>query len=172
MRSPPYSTMTGNPYFGLRFYGTKNLVLGAITLNLSSGMGIRFDRDQAANSNVKMGTIRVTGASSHAVEIFNIDGLNIDAVYATNVGESGLLIQTSTNVWVGLVNGNNVGAGTGYGTLRFANRNGRLASGSYATNGKRTCFIPSLSLSFPLSCTLSLSFPPSLYSLFFFGILN
>jgi hypothetical protein len=130
----PYLTMTGNPYFGLRFYGTKNLVLGAITLNLSAGIGIRFDRDQAANSNVKMGTIRVTGATSHAVEVFNIDGLNIDAVYATNVGESGLLIQTSTNVWVGLVNGNNVGAGTGYGTLRFANRNGRLSNGAYTTN--------------------------------------
>lgn len=127
--------MTGNPYFGLRFYGVKNLVLGAITMNLSSGLGIRFDRDGAANSNVKMGTIRVTGASSHAVETFNIDKLDIDAVYATNCGESGLLIQTSTNVWVGLVNGNNVGAGTGYGTLRFANRNGRLSSGAYTTNG-------------------------------------
>lgn len=127
--------MTGNPYFGLRFYGVKNLVLGAITMNLSSGMGIRFDRDGAPNSNVKMGTIRVTGASSHAVETFNINKLDIDAVYATNCGEAGLLIQTSTNVWVGLVNGNNVGAGTGYGTLRFANRNGRLSNGAYTTNG-------------------------------------
>lgn len=101
--------MTGSPYFGLRFYGTKNLVLGEITMTLSAGIGIRFDRDQAANSNVKMGTIRVTGASSHAVETFNIDGLTIDAVYAKDCGESGLLIQTSTNVKVGLVDGNNVG---------------------------------------------------------------
>lgn len=127
--------MTGNPYFGLRFYGATDLTLGQITMNLSGGMGIRFDRDQAANKNVKMGTVRVTGASSHAIETFNIDTLNIDAVYATNCGESGLLIQTSTNVWVGLVNGQNVGTGTGYATLRFANRNGRLSSGSYSTNG-------------------------------------
>lgn len=33
----PYLTMTGNPYFGLRFYGTRDLVLGQITMNLSGG---------------------------------------------------------------------------------------------------------------------------------------
>ncbi|KAK0099381.1 hypothetical protein ONS95_003545 [Cadophora gregata] len=130
----PYLTMTGNPYFGLRFYGTKGLTLGQITMNLSGGLGIRFDRDQAANSNVKMDTIRVTGAGSHAVETWNIDGLTIGSVIAKDCGESGLLLQTTTNAKVGLVDGNNVGAGTGYGTLRFANRNGRLSSGSYSNN--------------------------------------
>jgi hypothetical protein len=54
--------MTGNPYFGLRFSGANNLVLGKITMNLSGGLGIRFDRDRAAQSNVKMDDIRVTGA--------------------------------------------------------------------------------------------------------------
>ena len=58
----PYLTMTGNPYFGLRFSGANNLVLGKITMNLSGGLGIRFDRDRAAQSNVKMDDIRVTGA--------------------------------------------------------------------------------------------------------------
>lgn len=129
----PYLTMTGNPYFGLRISGTNNLRLGAITMNLSGGLGIRFDRDAPWNYNVRMGTIRVTGAGSHAVETFNIDGLNIDAVYATNVGECGLLIQTSRNVWVGYVEGNNVAAGNGYATLRFANNNGQLANGQYTT---------------------------------------
>ncbi|KAE9569744.1 hypothetical protein CGCF415_v009070 [Colletotrichum fructicola] len=130
----PYLTMTGNPYFGLRFSGTKDLTLGAITMNLSGGLGIRFDRDLAANSNVKMGVIRVTGAGSHAVETWNIDGLNIDQVIARNVGESGLLLQKTTNARVGLVDGNNVGAGTGYGTLRFANNNGQNPNGNYNTN--------------------------------------
>jgi hypothetical protein len=55
-------------------------------------------------------------------------------VTARNVGQSGLLIQRSRNVWVGLVDGNNVAAGTGYATLRFANNNGQLANGSYSTN--------------------------------------
>ncbi|KAF5526914.1 hypothetical protein CGCA056_v001649 [Colletotrichum aenigma] len=130
----PYLTMTGNPYFGLRFSGTKDLTLGAITMNLSGGLGIRFDRDLAANSNVKMGVIRVTGAGSHAVETWNIDGLTIDQVIARNVGESGLLLQKTTNARVGLVDGNNVGASTGYGTLRFANNNGQNPNGNYNTN--------------------------------------
>lgn len=107
------STMTGNPYFGLRFYGTSGLVLGKINLNLSAGLGIRFDRDQAANKNVRMDVITVTGASSHAVETWNIDGLTINQVIARNVGESGLLLQKTTNARVGLVHGENVGAGTG-----------------------------------------------------------
>ncbi|KAF4975471.1 hypothetical protein FZEAL_7734, partial [Fusarium zealandicum] len=130
----PYLTLTGSPYFGLWFYGTKNLVLGEITMNLSGGIGIRFERDEAANSNVKMGVISVTGASSHAVETWNIDGLEIDKVIARDCGEAGLLLQTTTNAKVGLVDGDNVGAGTGYGTLRFANRNGRTSKGDYKTN--------------------------------------
>ncbi|KAF4545382.1 Parallel beta-helix repeat protein [Lasiodiplodia theobromae] len=130
----PYLSMTGAPYFGLRFSGTTNLVLGEITMNLSGGIGIRFDRDAAANKNVKMGTIRVTGAGSHAVETWNIDGLTIDSVIARSCGECGLLLQATTNAQVGLVDGDSVGGSTGYATLRFANRNGRLSSGSYEKN--------------------------------------
>lgn len=130
----PYLTMTGAPYFGLRFYGTRGLVLGKITMNLSGGLAIRFDRDRAPNFNVQMDDIRVTGAGSHAVEVWNIDGLTINQVIARNVGESGLLLQASKNIRVGLVDGNNVGAGTGYGTLRFANNNGQNPNGNYNTN--------------------------------------
>jgi hypothetical protein len=144
--------MTGNPYFGMRFYGTSGLTLGQITMNLSAGLGIRFERDQAANSNVRMGTIRVTGASSHAVETWNINTLNINAVYARNVGECGLLLQKTTNARVGLVDGNNgkrihslfsrstqltyslVATGTGYATFRMANNNGQNSNGNYNTN--------------------------------------
>ncbi|KAI6910668.1 hypothetical protein KC318_g3091 [Hortaea werneckii] len=132
--SIPYLTMTGDPYFGLHFYGTTDLTLGEINLDLSAGLGIRFDRDEASNSNVKMGTITVTGASSHAVETWNIDGLTIDAVIARDVGECGLLLQETTNAQVGLVDGDNVAAGTGYATFRMANNNGQLADGSYDTN--------------------------------------
>ncbi|KAI0376795.1 pectin lyase-like protein [Hypomontagnella monticulosa] len=130
----PYLSMTGNPYFGLRFYGTKNLNLGQITMNLSGGLGIRFDRDAAANSNVKMDVITVTGAGSHAVETWNIDGLNINKVIAKNVGECGLLLQNTRNAWVGLVDGDNVAKGTGYATFRMANNNGQNANGNYNTN--------------------------------------
>ena len=129
----PYLTMTGAPYFGLRFYGTTGLVLGKINMNLSGGLAIRFDRDQAANKNVKMDVISCTGASSHCVETWNIDGLTINQVIARNVGECGLLLQTTTNAHVGLVDGDNVAAGTGYATFRTANQNGKL-NGGYSTN--------------------------------------
>lgn len=129
----PYLTMTGSVYFGLRFSGTTGLTLGDITFDLTAGMGIRFDRDRAANSNVKIGTVNCKRTSSHCVETFNIDKLEIGSVIARNVGECGLLLQTVTNVKVGLVDGDNVAAGNGYATLRFANRAGRL-NGGYATN--------------------------------------
>ncbi|KAK6499931.1 hypothetical protein TWF481_010287 [Arthrobotrys musiformis] len=129
----PYLTMTGNPYFGLLFYGTRDLTLGQITMNLSGGMGIRFHRDEAANYNVKMDTIRVTGAGSHAVETWNINGLTINQVIARNCGECGLLLQKTNDAKVGLVDGDNVATGTGYATLRFANENGR-GTGNWNTN--------------------------------------
>lgn len=130
----PYLTMTGSPYFGLRFSGTKNLHLGDITMDLSDGLAIRFDRDAARNENVSMDSIKVTGAGSHAVEVWNIDGLEIGEVIATDVGECGLLIQASRDVNVGYVEGVNAGTGTGYATLRFANQNGMDENGGYETN--------------------------------------
>lgn len=132
--SIPYLSMTGSPYFGLQFSGVSDLTLGEINMDLSDGLGIRFDRDGAPNANVEMGTITVTGAGSHAVEIWNVDGLTINEVIAQDVGECGLLIQNTRDAQVGLVDGTNVATGTGYATLRFANRNGRYADGSYPAN--------------------------------------
>lgn len=98
------------------------------------GIGVRFEMAGAANKNVKIDTVSVTGASEHAVETWNIDKLTINSVIAKNCGECGLLLQKTTNAHVGSVTGTNVGAGTGYATLRFANQNGRLPDGSYTTN--------------------------------------
>ncbi|KFY21380.1 hypothetical protein V493_07454 [Pseudogymnoascus sp. VKM F-4281 (FW-2241)] len=131
--SIPYLTLTGAPYFAMHFYGTTDLSLGKIVMNLTGGIGIRFDRDEAANKNVAMDSISVTGAGSHAVETWNIDGLTINEVIARDVGEAGLLLQTTTNARVGLVDCDNVGAGTGYAALRFANQNGKI-NGGYETN--------------------------------------
>ncbi|KAF7618734.1 hypothetical protein AFLA_000382 [Aspergillus flavus NRRL3357] len=130
----PYLSLTGAPYFGMRFYGVTGLSLGEITMNLSGGLGIRFERDEAANADVSMDVISVTGAGSHAVETWNIDGLTINQVIARDVGECGLLLQTTTNAQIGTVDGDNVAAGNGYATFRMANNNGQLADGSYTTN--------------------------------------
>lgn len=130
----PFLTMTGQAYFFLRLSGNRDLTLGKITLNVSQGLGIRFDRDRAPSTNVVMDDVRVTGATSHAVEVWNVDGLRINQVIARNVGECGLLIQNTRDARVGLVDGDNVATGTGYATLRFANRNGRAANGQYPTS--------------------------------------
>jgi hypothetical protein len=132
--SIPYLNLTGSAYFAMRFYGNSNLHLGDINMELSGGMGIRFERDQPGSTNVTMDDVYVRGAGSHAVETWNINGLEIGTVTARNVGESGLLIQNTTNAQIGLVDGDNVGSGTGYATFRMANRNGRLSNGSYNTN--------------------------------------
>ncbi|KJX92122.1 hypothetical protein TI39_contig5913g00002 [Zymoseptoria brevis] len=88
----------------------------------------------AANNNVKIDTVSVTGASEHAIETWSIDKLTINSVIAKDCGKCGLLLQKTTNAHVGSVSGTNVGAGTGYATLRFANQNGQLSDGSYTTN--------------------------------------
>ncbi|HEX2145674.1 MAG TPA: RICIN domain-containing protein [Glycomyces sp.] len=132
--SIPYLKLTGEAYFAMRFYGNSNLHLGDIDMNLTRGMGIRFERDQPGSTNVTMDDIYVNGATSHAVETWNINGLTVGKVTARNVGESGLLIQNTTNADIGTVDGSNVAAGTGYATFRMANRNGRLSNGSYSTN--------------------------------------
>lgn len=132
--SIPYLSLAGDVYFGLRFYGARDLALGEVTLDLERGIGIRFDRDEAPSANVTMGTITQTGGSEHAIETWNIDGLEIGSVIARNVGQCGLLLQNSRNVRVGLVDAQNTGTGTGYAALRFANRNGRSDDGSYPTS--------------------------------------
>jgi hypothetical protein len=132
--SIPFLNMTGSPYFGMRFYGMNGLHLGQITLNLSGGLGIRFERDYAGSTNVSMDHITVSGAGNHGVETWNVDGLRIGTVVARDVAYAGLLLNNTRNAQIGTVDGDNVATGTGYATFRTANTNGRLANGSYDTN--------------------------------------
>lgn len=131
--SIPYLTMTGNPYFGMRFYGMNGLHLGQIRLELSGGLGIRFERDFPGSTNVTMDDIFVSGTGNHGVETWNIDGLTIGTVTARDTAYAGLLLNNTRNATIGLVDGVNTAAGTGYATFRTANRNGRIGD-SYPTN--------------------------------------
>ena len=51
----PYLVMTGDPYFGMRFSAVRGLALGRITMNLNTGLGIRFDRDGGAQLSCQHG---------------------------------------------------------------------------------------------------------------------
>jgi hypothetical protein len=132
---PYLEGMTGSPYFGIFVRNASNVHLGEINMNLSGGLGIRIDNHDDTSwrtNNVALDTINISGAGSHAVETYGVDGLTVGTVTATDVGESGLLIQDTYNAEIGSVIGENVAAGTGYATFRMANRNGAL--NNYETN--------------------------------------
>ncbi|GGN59917.1 hypothetical protein GCM10010112_15550 [Actinoplanes lobatus] len=128
--------VTGAPIYGIFARSVNNLTLGVIDMRLSSGLGVRIDNygnTAVMAKNIKIGSVYVSGASSHAVETYGVDGITIGTVTARNVGESGLLLNQTINATVGTVDAENAGTGTGYAAFRMANRNGRIGS-SYSTN--------------------------------------
>ncbi|WP_240436370.1 hypothetical protein [Streptomyces sporangiiformans] len=128
--------LTGAPLYGVFMRNVQNVVLGQIDMRLSRGLGVRIDNRGNTSQwtkNVRIDNVYVSGASSHAVETYGVDGLTIGTVTARDVGESGLLLNQTINATVTKVDANNAGAGTGYAAFRMANRNGRVGSG-YPTN--------------------------------------
>ena len=129
-------SVTGTPVYGVFLRNVDNVVLGQIDMRLSSGLGVRIDNrgdTSAPARNIRIDDVYVSGASSHAVETYGVDGLTVGTVTARDVGESGLLLNETTNAEIGTVDAENVGTGTGYAAFRMANRNGRIGDG-YPTN--------------------------------------
>ncbi|GHH89819.1 hypothetical protein [Streptomyces capillispiralis] len=128
--------VTGAPLYGIFLRNVQNVVLGQIDMRLSRGLGVRIDNRGDTSQwtrNVRIDNVYVSGASSHAVETYGVDGLTVGTVTARNVGESGLLLNQTINATVSRVDAENAGTGTGYAAFRMANRNGRIGS-SYSTN--------------------------------------
>jgi hypothetical protein len=128
--------LTGAPLYGIFMRNVQNVVLGQIDMRLSRGLGVRIDNRGDTSQwtrNVRIDNVYVSGASSHAVETYGVDGITIGTVTARNVGESGLLLNQTINATVTKVDADGAGAGTGYAAFRMANRNGRVGSG-YPTN--------------------------------------
>jgi hypothetical protein len=128
--------VTGSPLYGIFMRNVTNVILGQIDMRLSAGLGVRIDNRGDTSQwtrNVRIDNVFVSGASSHAVETYGVDGITIGTVTARNVGESGLLLNQTINATVTTVDAENAGAGTGYAAFRMANRNGRVGS-SYGTN--------------------------------------
>lgn len=128
--------LTGAPLYGIFMRNVQNVVLGQIDMRLSRGLGVRIDNRGDTSQwtrNVRIDNVYVSGASSHAVETYGVDGFTVGTVTARNVGESGLLLNQTINASVTKVDADNAGAGTGYAAFRMANRNGRVGSG-YPTN--------------------------------------
>ncbi|MGN9815616.1 hypothetical protein ACTMUQ_09740 [Streptomyces sp. SD11] len=128
--------VTGAPLYGIFMRNVTNVILGQIDMRLSAGLGVRIDNRGDTTQwtrNVRIDNVYVSGASSHAVETYGVDGITIGTVTARGVGESGLLLNQTINATVTKVDADGAGTGTGYAAFRMANRNGRIGS-SYATN--------------------------------------
>ncbi|MDG9716922.1 hypothetical protein [Streptomyces sp. DH24] len=128
--------VTGTPLYGVFLRNVQNVVLGQIDMRLSAGLGVRIDNRGDTSQwtrNVRIDSVYVSGASSHAVETYGVDGITIGTVTARNVGGSGLLFNQTVNATVTKVDADGAGTGTGYAAFRMANRNGRVGSG-YPTN--------------------------------------
>ncbi|WP_261717656.1 hypothetical protein [Streptomyces sp. FZ201] len=128
--------VTGAPLYGIFLRNVQNVVLGQIDMRLSRGLGVRIDNRGDTSQwtrNVRIDSVDVSGASSHAVETYGVDGLTVGTVTARDVGESGLLLNETINATVTKVDADGAGTGTGYAAFRMANRNGRVGS-SYPTN--------------------------------------
>ncbi|MER6181049.1 hypothetical protein [Streptomyces sp. NPDC001652] len=128
--------LTGSPLYGVFLRNVQNATLGQLDMRLSAGLGVRIDNRGDTSQwtrNVRIDNVYVSGASSHAVETYGVDGLTVGTVTARNVGESGLLLNQTINATVAKVDAENAGTGTGYAAFRMANRNGRVGS-SYPTN--------------------------------------
>lgn len=129
-------SLTGSPLYGVFLRNVQNATLGQLDMRLSAGLGVRIDNRGDTSQwtrNVRIDNAYVSGASSHAVETYGVDGLTVGTVTARNVGESGLLLNQTINATVAKVDAENAGTGTGYAAFRMANRNGRVGS-SYPTN--------------------------------------
>lgn len=129
--------LTGTPVYGIFARNVDNLRLRDIDMRLSGGgIGVRIDNlgDTSRYArNISIDRAYVSGAGSHAVETYGVDGLTVGTVTARNVGESGLLLNATINASVGTVDAQDAGSGTGYAAFRIANRAGRVGS-SYPTN--------------------------------------
>ena len=128
--------VTGAPLYGIFMRNVSNVVLGQIDMRLSAGLGVRIDNhgDRSVRStNIRLDNLYVSGASSHALETYGVDGLTVRTVTARSVGESGVLLNETTNADIVRVDAENAGTGTGYAAFRMANRNGRIGN-NYPTN--------------------------------------
>ncbi|SOD63270.1 hypothetical protein SAMN06297387_1102 [Streptomyces zhaozhouensis] len=132
---PHVGNMHGAPYFGIFVQNSHDVAMGDITMELNGGLGIRVDnhRDTGQRTtNVSLDSATISGAGSHAVETYGVDGFTAGTITASSVGESALLLNDTVNADIGTIDATDVATGTGYAAFRMANRNGAL--NGYQTN--------------------------------------
>lgn len=119
----PRLTVTGNPRYGIRVSHCTDVVIGDVTMDLTAGLGIRIDgRDGPRTRDVTLDSATITGASTHAVETYGVDDIDVGTVTATDIDTgAGLLLNDTTNATVGYVDATRCDEGGGYAGFRCAN---------------------------------------------------
>ncbi|QLH81510.1 RICIN domain-containing protein [Halosimplex pelagicum] len=114
--------VSGNPRYGVRVSHCDGVVLDDIDMSLSAGLGIRIDgRGGPDTTNVTLNAATVSGSSTHAVETYGVDGIDVGTVTATDTGGCGLLLNDTANATVDFVDATRCDQGGGYAGFRCAN---------------------------------------------------
>ena len=134
----PHARITGNPQYGMFFRDVSNLHLGRIELSLNldnSGIGIRIDNNPSNGAgaekvtNIQIDDVSIESSGSHGVETYGVDDLRIGRLVGIDTGDSGLLLNDTTNAEVGSVHCTNCAhIGTGYAAFRIANSAGKIGN--------------------------------------------
>ncbi|WP_111640599.1 RICIN domain-containing protein [Marinimicrobium alkaliphilum] len=139
--------VTGNPRYGIWFRGCSQVLLENITMDLDDnnpvGLGIRVDDSTGPASDLTVaGTIEISGARTHGLETYGVEGFTIGDVTVTHNGGSGVLLNNSRNGTVGNVVGHYNNPTGGYATFRVANNNGPnvMVNSVYSRNSGRGFF--------------------------------
>lgn len=115
--------VTGTPRYGIRMSHCNSVIVEDVNMDLSSGLGIRIDgRNGSDTQNVTLNSATISGSSTHAVETYGVDTIDIGTVTATDIETGcGLLLNDTANATVDYVNATRCDQGGGYAGFRCAN---------------------------------------------------
>lgn len=136
----PNIKLTGSTNHAIFARQVDHLQFGNVDIRLEGvGQGMTMDNDNGKD-NAKMQDVRiehvyVEGVKRHGVEFYGVNFVEIGTLIVRNIGRSGLNLNNSTNVHVGLVDAESTGQDDlGYAAFRTVSRNGRMDDGNYPTN--------------------------------------
>jgi len=118
----PRLNVTGNPRYGIRISHSSDVIIGDVNMELSAGLGVRIDgRNGTRTTDVTLNNAYVTGSSTHAVETYGVDNIDIGTVETVDTGGCGLLLNDTSDATVDYVNATRADQGGGYAGFRCAN---------------------------------------------------
>lgn len=143
--------VTGWPRYGFWFTGCSNVTFTDITMDISSGLGIRYSgRDSYASNLTINGNIDIRSVG-HAIETYTVDGVNMGTVTVRSNSGCGVLLNDSENVTIDAIYAYDCSYGGSYAGFRQANSNGktwvgflyarRCGRGFYSVSGSNNCTV-------------------------------